>query len=201
MVSVTRPMKNFVKTFFLDYSGQNTPPTTHTYVFHVTTPSSVSPSHSSVNQWDLSEHHAKPTTNPGRNSISETNRGESGVVSRPKNVNIDHVTEGPNLIQTNNNLDYIDIFKPEDNAFGFKASTTRSVEKLWPPPFPSTDPDADYVFEYEDGEPVTIEPDNVFYAEKQKKTNCGKEDFYCSSTMCITKTMICDGHKVSGDKE
>lgn len=112
-------------------------------------------------------------------------------------MEIDQVTEGPNLIQTNLNLDYIDVFKPEDNTFGLKSSTVRSVGKQWPPAFPATDTEADYVFEYEDGvEPVTIGTINVFYGEKQMKTNCSKEDFYCSSKMCITKTMVCDGHKV-----
>lgn len=144
------------------------------------------------------EHPFKSSTHkPYRNPVVESNRGESGIVNRPKNIKIDHETNGPNPIQTNNNPDYVDIFKPEENSFGFKATTTRrSVEKPWPPPYPSTDVDADYVFEYEDGEPVTLEPDNVFAAEKLKKTDCGKEDFYCSATMCITKTMLCDGHRV-----
>lgn len=146
---------------------------------------------------NIGGHYTKTTAHPGSNPITETNRGESGFVNRQKNGQIDSETDGPNPIQTNNNLDYIDLFDPNENTFDFKYNTPRSVDKPWPPPYPSTDTDADYVFEYEDGEPVTIEPDNVFLLEKEKKTNCEKEDFYCSSTMCITKTMVCDGHKVS----
>lgn len=117
-------------------------------------------------------------------------------MSRPKNNRIDNELDGPNLIQKNDNPDFVDVFKPEDNILGFNSSTVRSVGKHWPPPYPRTDPDADYVFEYEDGEPVTIEPNNVFHRENKTKTVCGKEDFYCSSNMCITKTMLCDGHRV-----
>lgn len=154
--------------------------------------------HSTYNTWNVEDHQAKPSTKPNRTPIRDTNRGESGVVSRPKNVQIDQDNERYNPGQTNNNPDYIDLFNPGENTLGFKSNTPRSVEKSWPPPFPSTDTDADYVFEYDDGEPVTIEPDNVFYAEQEKKTNCGKEDFYCSAKMCITKTMVCDGRKVNG---
>lgn len=181
---------------FSGYGEQSTKATTQTYVLHQTTqPYHTFPRTTSK---PIGGHYIVRTTpQTGRNQIHETNRGETGFVNREKNVKIDEETTSRNPIQRNDNPDYIDIFNPADNSFGFKASTTRSVEKLWPPPYLSTDLNADYVFEYEDGEPVTIEPDNIFLADKQKKTNCGKEDFYCSSTMCITKSMVCDGHKVS----
>lgn len=121
------------------------------------------------------------------------NIGQTGVVSRPAHVQVDISNK------RNHALDYSDIPDPSSERTNYliHSTTTRSVAK-WPPPFPSTDINADYVFEYEDGEPVTLEPENVFHADKNKKkiADCGKGDFYCSSEMCISKSAVCDGHRV-----
>lgn len=87
---------------------------------------------------------------------------------------------------------------PDDpKHYTFRATTTvRSVES-WSP-YTSSDPNADYVFEYDNGEPVTLQPENIIQIEKKKKkSDCRKGDFYCSSKTCVTKPMVCDGHKVS----
>ncbi|XP_018571935.1 uncharacterized protein LOC108911476 [Anoplophora glabripennis] len=133
----------------------------------------------------------RPTyiTNIPRETV--VNIGQTGVVSRPAptHIQLDN--------KRNNAPDYLDISDPNERTnYLIHSTTTRSVGK-WPPPFPSTDINADYVFEYEDGEPVTLEPENVFRADnkKKKKADCGKGDFYCSSEMCISKSAVCDAHR------
>ncbi|KAJ8956326.1 hypothetical protein NQ318_015064, partial [Aromia moschata] len=118
-------------------------------------------------------------------TVRTFNRGEVGLVSRPTGSRQDDV--GRNVVEQS-----VDHSLPDyGHVVGLHSTSPRSV---WPPPFPSTDVNADYYFEYDDGEPVTLEPDNVFYSEK-KKTKCGKGDFYCYSNSCISKTMVCDGQK------
>lgn len=134
----------------------------------------------------------RPTqiTNTPRESV--VNVGQIGLVNRPPYNQIDPTNK------RNNAQDYTDISDPNDRTnLLIHSTTTRSVPK-WPPPFPSTDVNADYVFEYEDGEPVTLEPEYVFHADKKKKkkSDCGKGDFYCSAEMCISKSAVCDGHRV-----
>ncbi|KAK9711186.1 PAN domain [Popillia japonica] len=61
----------------------------------------------------------------------------------------------------------------------------------WPPPFPSTDPDADYVFELNDlVEPVV--PEKRKDDAKVKNETCGEEDFHCTETICIEYKKVCD---------
>lgn len=97
-----------------------------------------------------------------------------------------------------NQEDDVDIFNP--NQLNVYTTTIRSQKKTWPPPFPdeaTTDPDADYVFEYENGEPVTLAPENVKVEEKKKKTRCGEDDFMCDKRSCVAKSFVCDDVRVS----
>lgn len=97
-----------------------------------------------------------------------------------------------------NQEDDVDIFNP--NQFNDYTTTIRSQKKTWSPPFPdeaTTDPDADYVFEYENGEPVTLAPENVKVEEKKKKTRCGEDDFMCDKRSCVAKSFVCDDVRVS----
>ncbi|KAJ8982219.1 hypothetical protein NQ317_013521 [Molorchus minor] len=119
----------------------------------------------------------------GQSAIGDVDVGQIGVVSRP--------APKPTRLP-----DYPDVVVPDERKnYNFRSTSPRSVDKAWPPQFPSTDVNADYVFEYDDGEPVTLEPQNVFYSDKKRKTVCSKEDFYCSSDACISKTMVCDGYR------
>lgn len=100
-------------------------------------------------------------------------------------------------------VDYVDVFDPSESKNIAYATTEKSPAKtekqVWPPPFPDlpvTDPNADYVFEYEDGEPVTLSPENV-HVEKRKKSKCGSSDFMCNKRICIAKNFVCDGERVS----
>lgn len=69
---------------------------------------------------------------------------------------------------------------------------------VWPPPFPTSDPNADYeyFYEYEDGSPVVVEPENPTNSYGLKRT-CEEEDFRCSMDGCISKTQVCNGIKAS----
>ncbi|CAG9815213.1 unnamed protein product [Phaedon cochleariae] len=118
--------------------------------------------------------------NQGQKIVTDINIGEIGVVSRPPHA---RSTERPSRV------DDVDVFDPKENSK--LSSTPRSV---WPPPFPKTN-EIDYEFDYEDGEPVTLEPEDVFYAEEKKSPVCEEDDFHCSSELCITQTMVCDGHR------
>lgn len=97
-----------------------------------------------------------------------------------------------------NQDDYVDIFDP--NQSNVYTTTVKSQKKTWPPLFPdeaTSDPDADYVFEYENGEPVTLAPENVKVEEKKKKTRCGDDDFMCDKRSCVAKSFVCDDVRVS----
>uniref|UniRef100_A0AAR5Q9G6 Uncharacterized protein n=1 Tax=Dendroctonus ponderosae TaxID=77166 RepID=A0AAR5Q9G6_DENPD len=102
-------------------------------------------------------------------------------------------------------VDYVDVFDPSESKNIAYATTQKSPAKtekqVWPPPypdFPVTDPNADYVFEYEDGEPVTLAPENV-HVEKRKKSKCGSSDFMCNKRTCIAKNFVCDGERDCDD--
>nr|CAH7761024.1 unnamed protein product [Callosobruchus chinensis] len=131
------------------------------------------------------EHRVKP--------IAETNRGKSGILIRPVTPHALPVEDQSESISSFS--DYVDVFDPKEQRYVSVHSTTPRAVSRWPIPIPTTDPDADYIFEYDDGEPITLKPDNIIYAEYKKKKVCGKGDFYCSSKMCITKAMVCDGHR------
>ncbi|CAH1962569.1 unnamed protein product [Acanthoscelides obtectus] len=124
--------------------------------------------------------------------IVEINRGKSGVLIRPVTP---HTLPSEDQSESISSFsDYVDVFDPKEQKYIGHSTTPRSVSR-WPTPIPTTDPDADYIFEYDDGEPITMKPENVIVAEYKKKKVCGKGDFYCSSKMCITKAMVCDGHR------
>nr|CAI5829393.1 unnamed protein product [Callosobruchus analis] len=129
------------------------------------------------------EHRVKP--------ITETNRGKSGILIRPVTPHTLPMEGQSESISSFS--DYVDIFDPKEQKY-VHSTTPRAVSR-WPIPIPTTDPDADYIFEYDDGEPITLKPESIIYAEYKKKKVCGKGDFYCSSKMCITKAMVCDGHR------
>ncbi|XP_066252034.1 uncharacterized protein [Euwallacea similis] len=94
--------------------------------------------------------------------------------------------------------DYTDIFDPNESRNIRYGTTTSKYQKqqaqVWPPPFPDTPPtdtEADYVFEYEDGEPVTLAPENV-RVEKKRKARCYDTDFQCDKKSCVDKNFVCD---------
>ncbi|KAJ8916663.1 hypothetical protein NQ315_000308 [Exocentrus adspersus] len=131
---------------------------------------------------------AIPTHPPFRKPGTVINRGETGVVNRRPSNN-------------NKSQDYVDVINPNEvnpkNTW-VPSTSPRSAAGSWPPPFPTTDTDADYIFEYEDGEPVTLEPENVLYAHDKRRKNkaeCGKGDFYCSPETCVSNTAVCDGRR------
>ncbi|VEN46185.1 unnamed protein product [Callosobruchus maculatus] len=131
------------------------------------------------------EHRVKP--------ITETNRGKSGILIRPVTPHSLPVEDQSESISSFS--DYVDVFDPKEQRYVSVHSTTPRAVTRWPIPIPTTDPDADYIFEYDDGEPITLKPESIIYAEYKKKKVCGKGDFYCSSKMCVTKAMVCDGHR------
>ncbi|XP_050302204.1 uncharacterized protein LOC126740288 [Anthonomus grandis grandis] len=93
--------------------------------------------------------------------------------------------------------DYVDIFDPSENrGYGYATTTQRTPQKqIWPPPFPDlkpTESEVDYIFEYENGEPVTLAPQN-YQVEKKKKIKCGENDFMCDKRSCIERSFVCDG--------
>jgi hypothetical protein len=120
-------------------------------------------------------------------------------------VNINHVRKttrvpfrnsyepfyGPTTLKTalSESRDYDDT--NVDRSRFVLATTPKLVERSWPPPFPSTDVNADYVFEYDDSSEVTLEAENS--VRHQKTSECGKSDFRCSSEKCVPKTVVCDG--------
>ncbi|KAJ8972157.1 hypothetical protein NQ314_000383 [Rhamnusium bicolor] len=140
---------------------------------------------------------------PKPTQVTNNPRGQIGIVDRPVYTQINQENKRQNTDDQNlQRIDYVDVFDPDEQKnFAFRSTTPRSLEKSWPPPFPSTDLNADYVFEYDDGEPVTLKPENVFYADKKKKTVCVKGDFHCTANTCVSKTMVCDGHRVSQPKK
>ncbi|XP_066153612.1 uncharacterized protein [Euwallacea fornicatus] len=94
--------------------------------------------------------------------------------------------------------DYTDIFDPNESRSISYGTTTSKYQKqqakVWPPSFPDTPPtdiEADYVFEYENGEPVTLAPENV-QVEKKRKTRCYNTDFQCDKKTCVDKNFVCD---------
>ncbi|RZC41899.1 neurotrypsin-like [Asbolus verrucosus] len=87
--------------------------------------------------------------------------------------------------------DYDDTFGASSTKYVL-ATTPRIVERNWPPPFPSTDVNADYVFKYED---VSLEAENSVKNGENQNNTCGKSDFRCSTDSCIPKTLICNGVK------
>ncbi|CAG9769987.1 unnamed protein product [Ceutorhynchus assimilis] len=112
----------------------------------------------------------------------------------------DRVTHGG--FNNQKSLDYVDIFDPDESRNIAYATTTQKPQKqVWPPPFndvATPDSSADYVFEYEDGEPVTLEPENV-QVEKKKKSKCDVNDFMCDKKSCVAKNFVCDGVRDCGD--
>ncbi|XP_017770765.1 PREDICTED: uncharacterized protein LOC108558378 isoform X2 [Nicrophorus vespilloides] len=66
---------------------------------------------------------------------------------------------------------------------------TTPKTKHWPPPFPSTDPNADYVFEYEDLDTTVDKSRDV-----QNWCNDNK-GFECGNKLCIPPHQVCDGKK------
>ncbi|KAL1502427.1 hypothetical protein ABEB36_007568 [Hypothenemus hampei] len=109
----------------------------------------------------------------------------------------DRVTSGG--FNNKKSVDYIDIFDPnESRNIAYATTTKKSVKsqekQIWPPPYSdiaTTDVNADYVFEYEDGEPVTLAPENI-HVEKKKKSRCSDTDFMCSKRSCVSKNFVCD---------
>ncbi|GJQ83467.1 SCRASP1 [Trypoxylus dichotomus] len=73
----------------------------------------------------------------------------------------------------------------EDENFVTYDQNKKPTNK-WPPPFPSTDPNADYVFEVNDLVEVRV-PD------KGLKETCQDTDFRCTKTTCIEPRKVCDG--------
>ncbi|XP_060533809.1 uncharacterized protein LOC132706475 [Cylas formicarius] len=93
--------------------------------------------------------------------------------------------------------DYVDIFDPNESRNVVSAGTTlKSIGNARNHPVP--DSDTDYVFEYEDGERVTLAPEKVVIG-KRKKSKCEKGDFKCGSKACVTKSLVCDGIKDCDD--
>ncbi|XP_057664707.1 uncharacterized protein LOC130899046 [Diorhabda carinulata] len=123
--------------------------------------------------------------NKDQQIITDSNRGNSGFLQRPT------------LKQTS--LDYDDVYSPDNHI---TATTPRSA---WPPPFKTKDSNdleyVDYVFTYDNGEPVDLEPENVIKVKQRLSKTCDDEDddFHCTSQMCISLTMLCDGVKDCSD--
>lgn len=127
----------------------------------------------------------KTGSHQGAQPINKSDRDMSGGFNNQKSV------------------DYVDIFDPDETRnLGYATTqkpSKRPQKQVWPPPFPdlaTTDPNADYVFEYEDGETVTLAPENV-QVEKRKKSRCGSNDFMCDKRSCVAKNFVCDGVRVS----
>ncbi|XP_044764344.1 uncharacterized protein LOC123320918 [Coccinella septempunctata] len=71
-----------------------------------------------------------------------------------------------------------------------KRETPKASTKTWPPPYPATDTNADYVFEYI----VDMESDlGAQNANKREGNDCTKDTFSCGPSKCITKDLICNG--------
>ncbi|KAJ3652129.1 hypothetical protein Zmor_018121 [Zophobas morio] len=98
-------------------------------------------------------------------------------------------------ITTSRSNDYDDTFVPGHSRKYIRSTTPKVLEKIWPPPFPSTDVNADYVFEYDDNEEVTLEAENTVKNNLQKNNNCDKSEFVCANEKCISKTLVCNGIK------
>ncbi|XP_044261620.1 uncharacterized protein LOC123009400 [Tribolium madens] len=91
--------------------------------------------------------------------------------------------------------DYDDTFGVGHSNKYTRATTPKILEKNWPPPFPSTDVNADYVFEDDDDGEVTLEAENSIKNGPSRDGDCRKSDFRCSASTCIPKTLVCNGFK------
>ncbi|EFA05685.1 serine protease P153 [Tribolium castaneum] len=91
--------------------------------------------------------------------------------------------------------DYDDTFGAGHSNKYTRATTPKIFEKNWPPPFPSTDVNADYVFEDEEEGEVTLEAENSIRNGPSRDGDCGKSDFRCSASKCVPKTLVCNGFK------
>ncbi|KAF7284717.1 hypothetical protein GWI33_021726 [Rhynchophorus ferrugineus] len=161
-----------------------------------------------IYQYDSGNHQVNGTSH---SSIKGSNGGSTGFTPKtpintykhvtPVNKS-DRVTYGG--FSDQKSMDYYDVFNPDESRNFIYATTQRSTkksQKAWPPPYSdvvSTDVNADYVFEYEDGEPVTLAPENIT-TDKRKKSRCDADDFVCDKKNCIEKNFVCDGVRDCND--
>lgn len=158
-------------------------------------------------------HSGYPNVQPG---FSNVHPGRSKAFSSQER----YTTE--NIYQTTDEIYQVtEAFEIPDQAVdstkdlypsGSRFYNTKGIpSKQWPPPFPSTDTNADYVFEdYDDVlEPspdllpkidkVNLKPKvdlapNVDLSSRTKP-NCGSHDFKCNLNHCIPPSLVCDGKK------
>ncbi|KAG5876780.1 hypothetical protein JTB14_038406 [Gonioctena quinquepunctata] len=131
-----------------------------------------------------------------QNINSQSNWGKIGLLSRPTHPSTTETAQ--NVDQTANKYpDYVDVFDPKEQRYLDRSSTT--PRSAWPPPFPKGQENVDYAFDYGDGEEVTLEPDDIFYADSKKGSSCEDGDFHCLPDSCISQTMVCDGHRDCND--
>ncbi|XP_028142502.1 serine protease svh-1 isoform X2 [Diabrotica virgifera virgifera] len=122
----------------------------------------------------------------GRNLCTSQNcqSGKPGYVIKP-------VEKSP---------DYDDVYNSNHYQRRPQVTTPRSA---WIPPYQTADSndlgETDYVFTYDNGEPVELEPENVIEVKQRLIKKCSDDDFHCSVNSCISLTLLCDNNRDCAD--
>ncbi|KAK9892447.1 hypothetical protein WA026_019899 [Henosepilachna vigintioctopunctata] len=164
-------------------------------------PSTSTPREPSWANTDYSEDLTTSTSylSPNSEYIHPTTRKSFYVTSRPNSPDqhnqYDDFGHHRSTLSTEKPIEPNNSQNPDN---GFKRGTTfrnSQKEKTWPPPFPATDTNADYIFEYYDVEPEASIPsqNNV----QMSDIDCNKDNFDCNlgyQKRCIRKNLVCDGN-------
>ncbi|XP_028142501.1 uncharacterized protein LOC114336349 isoform X1 [Diabrotica virgifera virgifera] len=96
--------------------------------------------------------------------------------------------------------DYDDVYNSNHYQRRPQVTTPRSA---WIPPYQTADSndlgETDYVFTYDNGEPVELEPENVIEVKQRLIKKCSDDDFHCSVNSCISLTLLCDNNRDCAD--
>ncbi|CAG9833035.1 unnamed protein product [Diabrotica balteata] len=96
--------------------------------------------------------------------------------------------------------DYDDVYNSNHYQRRPQVTTPRSA---WPPPYQTADSndlgETDYVFTYDNGDPVVLEPENVIEVKQRVTRKCSDDDFHCSANSCISLTLLCDNNRDCAD--
>ncbi|CAH0549631.1 unnamed protein product [Brassicogethes aeneus] len=135
---------------------------------------------------------------------TNTNDGSNGLHCRGgncgqnKNFQGTLISEQRTVEPLHNGENYQEQVREPTDVDNFKHKlTTSRPQAPWPPsfpdPVPSTDTNADYVFDDTNADYEDLQIPETFYAEQKSTTKCDKNDFHCTSNTCIYRTSVCDG--------